>query len=94
MIARFPVILARIRVKFPSRLSLEGLRGSQEASGCASRSLSLSCADDGIIVRPPTFSVSHKGLAQVASVACPMLLPRVLCSVLRVRSLFVFTRVR
>ena len=50
-----------------------------------------------IIVRPPPFWVSHKGHdkgpAQVASVACPMLLPRVLCHVLRVRSPFVFTRV-
>ena len=37
MIARFSRISARIWVGFPSRLSLEGLKGSQKASGCASK---------------------------------------------------------
>ena len=48
------------------------------------------------VVIARTHSLPHPNAAprlQVASVACPMLLPRVLCHVLRVRSPFVFTRV-
>ena len=55
MIARFSRIGARIWVGSPFRLSLEGLTGSQEASGAPPRSLGSSCTDGCHYAGTPLF---------------------------------------
>ena len=55
IIARFSRIGARIWVGSPFRLSLEGLTGSQEASGAPPRSLGSSCTDGCHYAGTPLF---------------------------------------